>query len=82
MVTISGGWDGKVDGCGDNSANMDRDIFVLLPDQTYQSIAHDRLEDQDDDCSDSDSNNDSEEYLKEMEMILRKIRRKRKKIAG
>ena len=55
---------------------MDSDTFVLLPDQTYNSVGNDILEDE------SDSDDDSEEYLKEMETILRKIRRKRTRITG
>ena len=55
---------------------MDSDTFVLLPDQTYDSVGNDILEDE------SDSDEDSEEYLKEMETILKKIRRKRTKITG
>ena len=44
--------------------------YVLLLDQTYNSDSND------------DSDLSAEEYLKEMETILRKIRKKRTKIAG
>ena len=57
------------------------DNFVLLPDQTYHDIDQEGMEDQDD-AEDSDSDNDSEEYIKEMELILRKIRRKRYRNTG
>ena len=65
---------------------MESDNFVLLPDQTYKNIAYDMVKNDTTEYSDSDSNDDSdlsaEEYLKEMETILRKIRKKRTKIAG
>ena len=54
------------------------DNFILLPDQTYHDI--DYQDDHED--SDSDSNDDSEEYLREMEIILRKLRRKKSKNQG
>ena len=56
---------------------MDSDNFVLLPDQTYHHIDYHQ-----DDEEYSDSEDDSEEYLKEMEIILRKIRRKKYKHTG
>ena len=65
---------------------MESDNFVLLPDQTYKNIAYDMVKNDATEYSDSDSNDDSdlsaEEYLKEMETILRKIRKKRTKISG
>jgi hypothetical protein len=65
---------------------MESDKFVLLPDQTYKNIAYDMVKNDATEYSDSDSNDDSdlsaEEYLKEMESILRKIRKKRTKISG
>ena len=65
---------------------MVSDKFVLLPDQTYKNIAYDMVKNDATEDSDSDSNDDSdlsaEEYLKEMETILRKIRKKRKRLAG
>ena len=65
---------------------MESDNFVLLPDQTYKNIAYDMVKNDATEYSDSDSNDDSdlsaEEYLKEMETILRKIRKKRTKITG
>lgn len=71
---------------------MESDSFILLPDQTYKNMSLDTFKvasnhDYNMECSDSDSNDDTdmsaEEYLKEMETILRKIRRtKRTKYAG
>jgi hypothetical protein len=66
---------------------MNSDSFILLPDQTYTDMAQDIFKDDNAEYSDSNSNDDSEmsaeEYLKEMETILRKIRRrKRTKYAG
>jgi hypothetical protein len=70
-----------------NTVKMAGDSFILLPDQTYTDMAQDIFKDDNVEYSDSDSNDDSdmsaEEYLKEMETILRKIRRrKRTKFAG
>ena len=65
---------------------MESDNFVLLPDQTYKNIAYDMVKNDATEYSDSDSNDDSdlsaEEYLKEMEKILRKIRKKRTRLQG
>ena len=65
---------------------MESDNYVLLADQTYKNIAYDMVKNDATEYSDSDSNDDSdlsaEEYLKEMETILRKIRKKRTKISG
>ena len=67
---------------------MSSDDFILLPDQTYRHVAyatssHDynKYEYTDSDSDDVDDMS-AEEYLKEMEMILRKIRRKGSKIKG
>ena len=57
------------------------DNFVLLPDQTYHDVDHDGMENHDDN-EDTDSDNDSQEYIKEMELILRKIRRKKSRGTG
>ena len=68
---------------------MASDDFILLPDQTYRQIAYDTSShDYNNKCEYTDSDSDdvddmsAEEYLKEMEMILRKIRRKGSKIKG
>ena len=65
---------------------MESDNYVLLPDQTYKNIAYDMVKNDTTEYSDSDSNDDSdlsaEEYLKEMETILRKIRKKRTRLTG
>ena len=67
---------------------MASDDFILLPDQTYRHVAYDTSNHDYNKCeytdSDSDDEDDmsAEEYLKEMEMILRKIRIKRSKIKG
>ena len=65
---------------------MESDNFVLLPDQTYKNIAYDMVKNDATEYSDSGSNDDSdlsaEEYLKEMETILRKIRKKRTRFTG
>ena len=65
---------------------VERDNFVLLPDQTYKNIAYGMVKNDATEYSDSDSNDDSdlsaEEYLKEMEKILRKIRKKRTRLQG
>ena len=64
---------------------MESDNFVLLPDQTYKNIAYDMVKNDATEYIDSASNDDSdlsaEEYLKEMETILRKIGKKRKYIS-
>ena len=64
-----------------NHKHVDIESFILLPDQMYKDVSHNTFKDSDkhNDDSDSDSNDDSdmsaEEYLKEMEKILRKIRK-------
>ena len=60
---------------------MDSESLILLPDQVYKDVPYDTFKDaaKHNDDSDSDSNDDSDmsamEYLKEMEKILRKIRK-------
>ena len=63
--------------------NMAGDNFILLPDQMYHNVSINTFVDDVKHCdvteySDTDSNDNSdfsaEEYLKEMEKILRKIR--------
>ena len=70
------------------TSEIESDAFVILPDQTYKNIAHaivknDSAEYRDSDSDDDDSDISAEEYLKEMETILRNIRRrKRTKFVG
>ena len=69
------------------TSEMESDAFVILPDQTYKNIAHAIVKNDSAEYRDSDSDDDSdisaEEYLKEMETILRNIRRrKRTKFLG
>ena len=63
------------------TSEMESDAFIILPDQTYKNIAHavvnnDTVKYRDSD-SDDDSDISAEEYLKEMETILRNIRRRK-----
>ena len=61
----------------------DEDSYVLLPDQMYGAVVNnnDSDNDVDNDCHDDDDLS-SDQYLREMEVILRKIRRRevRKKV--
>ena len=52
------------------------DTFILMPDQTYNNISLEKSGENSESESD-DSDGSATEYLKEMETILRKIRRKR-----
>ena len=64
------------------TSEMESDAFVILPDQTYKNIAHAIVKNDSAGYRDSDSDDDSdiseEEYLKEMETILRNIRRRKR----
>ena len=67
-----------------NPKHMDSEYFILLPDQMYKDVSQNTFKDgaklnENAKDSDSDSNDDSdmsaEEYHKEMEKILRKIKK-------
>ena len=65
-----------------NPKHMASESCILLPDQTYKDVSHNTFKDGaklNENTEDSDSNDDSdmsaEEYLKEMEKILRKIKK-------
>ena len=64
------------------TSEMESDAFIILPDQTYKNIAHTIVNNDTAEYRDSDSDDDSdisaEEYLKEMETILRNIRRRKR----
>ena len=63
------------------TSEMESDAFIILPDQTYKNIAHTIVNNDTAEYRDSDIS--AEEYLKEMETILRNIRRrKRTKFLG
>ena len=57
---------------------MSTDQFVLLPDQMYGSVSEDWSDDHQEDCEGEDCEDEfsSQQYLKEMERILRKIKRR------
>ena len=55
---------------------MSADQFVLLPDQMYGSVSDRDLQDEENEEEEEEEEFTSQQYLKEMERILRKIKRR------